>query len=649
MKRVSLLLLLTLSFAQGESRWFPADAVVDVTQPPYGAIPDDGQDDTAALQRCISDNVGTGRVLYLSAGVYDISDTLVAKNNEGVWRAHLTLQGENRERTIIRLTDASPGFGEPEAPKALLMTGSHWEKGDSLDGGGNKAFRNNLFNLTLDTGSGNPGAMGVAWAVSNIGAIKGVTIVSGDGAGVAGISMRRKIPGPGLIKDVSVQGFDYGLDVGDLQYGVTVENLDLSGQRKAGIRVSKNLIHARKVTSDNTVPALLVTHREGMVTLLDSTLQGRAEAFCAIMSEGVLFLRAVYIKGYGERPLYYRGREIPDGWKSGWASPPDKTYTAPADLSALLPVRETPDYWNNDLEAWQAVGERLPGETDDTAAIQRAIDAGKPVVYFRNDRVYFLSDTMVVRGAVEHILGMGAEINLGAAKEPFSDREHPRPLFRIDPTEGAQVTFENVFFNAQYPGEVIFENNSPKPLVIKHCAGWVGTDGQRRSYRNTENATGPVFIEDVFLPGWDFDGQSVWARQFNPENFDGDGSEAQVVNRGGRLWVLGFKTEGPAPFIETRDDGVTELLGAYNYINATVLPVVPPDAVPYPITDARASLTFLADNFRDNDYSVYIEVKKEGSLLEVTPGELPRRFDSPNLHSHLTPCFRALESEMPKD
>jgi hypothetical protein len=214
-------------------------------------------------------------------------------------------------------------------------------------------------------------------------------------------------------------------------------------------------------------------------------------------------------------------------------------------------------------------------------------------------------------------------------------------LIRIDPTKGPDVFFEDMFFNAQYPGEVIFENNSPQTVVIKQCMGWVGADGQRRTYRNTPNATGKVFIEDVFLPGWEFTKQNVWARQFNPENPDGDGVTPQVTNNGGNLWILGFKTEGPAPFLVTISGGVTELLGAYNYISATNAPMVPADAVPYIITDAKANLTFVSDNFRDNDYRVYIRETKGKDVRNWKGSDFAPRDGHQGDRSFVVPLFRS--------
>jgi hypothetical protein len=603
---------------------FPPDAVVDVTRAPYAAIPDDGQDDTAALQRAICDQVDTGRFLYLPAGTYDVNGTLTATNRTGVWRAHLTLQGAGRDRTVLRLANAATGFGDALHPKPVVATGSHWNEGDAPDGGGNKAFRNNLMDLTIDTGRGNPGAVGIAYAVSNIGTVENVTVRDPEGTAATGISMTRRIPGPGLLKHVTVEGFGVGLDYGDIQYGMTAEHLTLRNQREAGIRLGQNVLHVRGLASENRVPAVQVTAPQGMLTLLDADLRGGSPDQRAIDCAGSLLLRNVRTQGYAAAALRCAGRDVDGPDFAQYVHPAaDARNTMPS--TALLPVEETPVFWNGDLSDWQAVGARQAGEQDDTAAIQRAFDAGKGTVYFPCNRTYFLSDTVVVRGTLRQVLGMGSEISLGAAKEPFSNRDDPRPLIRIDGTAAPTVFLEHLFFNAQYPGEVLIENNTPATVVIRHCSGWVGADGSRRAYRNTPQGTGKLFVEDAYLPGWEFTRQTVWARQLNPENWDGDGSEAQVLNRGGKLWVLGFKTEGPAPFIDTVDGGATELLGAYNYVSATKLDAVPADAIPYSTIDSRAALTFTTDNFRDSDYRTYLRQSGGGATRGIARDELPPR------------------------
>lgn len=612
--------------ADGVAKVFPADAVMDITKPPYEARPDDGVDDTTAIQRAITDCTDTGRFIYFPAGVYDVSETLVSKNKEGLWWAMVTLQGEDRERTVLRLRDNAPGFGDAAKPKAMLMTGSITGRGDGDTGGGNKAFRNYVMDLTIDTGRGNAGAIGIEWAASNWGSIKDVTIRSGDGAGHAGLSMRRTIPGPGYVKRVSIEGFDYGIDVGEMQYGFTLEHVQVRNQRKAGVRLDRNLLHVRRLESDNTVPAVVTTHPESVLTLADSEFRGTADGVNALEAGGNLLLADLKLKPAAA--IKVRGKTEPARARHEGVA---------AKLS--LPVEDAPDFWNADLNEWAAVGKRKDGEPDDTAAIQRAMDAGKATVYFPIGKTYFVSDTIFVRGAVRQVLGMGAEISLGAAEKPFGDTGKPRPLFRIEETRHAEVFFEHLFFNAQYPGVVIFENDSPKTAVIRHSGGWIGSGKHRRSYRNTERATGRVFVEDVFMPGWNFRNQRVWARQFNPENQEGDGDEPQVGNSGGELWILGFKTEGQAPFIVTERGATTELLGAYNYVSAMFPPTAPVEAVPYVVKDAKAFLSFTTENFRDSDYRVYVRETQAGDVREWTREEMPARNGAPGYRSFHMPAF----------
>ena len=98
-------------------------------------------------------------------------------------------------------------------------------------------------------------------------------------------------------------------------------------------------------------------------------------------------------------------------------------------------------------------------------------------------------------------------------------------------------------------------------------------------------------------------GQDVAAIQFNPENWAGDGSEPQVLNDGGRLAIVGFKTEGPAPYLETRGGGLSEVCGGYNYVSATKR--LPAERIPYPAPDSRQRITAVADNYGEGDYAAY--------------------------------------------
>jgi hypothetical protein len=76
-----------------------------------------------------------------------------------------------------------------------------------------QAFRNSLFDLTIDIGSGNPGAVGIHYLNNNQGAIRNVTVRTSDPnkRGKAGIAMVTNWPGPELLESVRVEGFDVGI------------------------------------------------------------------------------------------------------------------------------------------------------------------------------------------------------------------------------------------------------------------------------------------------------------------------------------------------------------------------------------------------------------------------------------------------------
>jgi hypothetical protein len=106
------------------------------------------------LQQAITDHVGTGRMLFLPHGVYQLSRPLEWKNVDGLWRPRLILQGESREKTILRVVDHAAAFSRADQPAAVLSTGSMQQGNDAPDGGGNKAYGNYIFNLSIDTGKG---------------------------------------------------------------------------------------------------------------------------------------------------------------------------------------------------------------------------------------------------------------------------------------------------------------------------------------------------------------------------------------------------------------------------------------------------------------------------------------------------------------
>ncbi len=546
---------------------FPDDAgQVNVRE--FGAVGDGKTDDTAALQKAIahalSDSIryGAPRFIYIPDGTYIVSDALESKvpikdgEKWNGWRAGMNLIGQSRDGVVLKLPDNAEGFGDASQPRAVIRTGSEAENPkEHKIGAGNRAFRHYIRNLTIDTGKGNAGAVGIDYVVSNRGTISDVLIRSGDpgNVGYAGIMMERAWPGPAMIKNVEIVGFDHGITAGHHQYSITLEHIVLRNQRVAGVRNRGNGLFFRRLTSDNRVPAVVDEQELGCIVLIDSALRGGAADEPAIRYQGTLFARNVAVEGYGraiEDQRKDHTKHVSKGPIVEYAS--DMVSLDGGSVTSLnLPIEETPDYHTDDLSLWESVAahgahvartwDKMQKGQDDTAAIQAAIDAGKPVVYLPNG-VYFVSDTIVLRGGVRKLLGMGAQINWqGDAKG--------RPMLRFDGGEAEATVIEHIRFQG------LVEHNSDRTLAMRHS-------DMKDGYRNTARGTGKLFLEDVISnPLRIHHPQQVWMRQINTEWMH----EPWVQNHGGTVWVLGHKTEGKTVAIETKNGGRSELLGGLYY------------------------------------------------------------------------------------
>jgi len=234
----------------------PLDAVVNV-KIDYGATGDGHSDDTAAIQAAISAGLGFGnsnKILYFPAGTYLVTRSLEWRLADGSWSTWLTLMGENRDRTVIKLVDSAQGFGDPANPHGVVVTGS--QNANGPDGSGNQAFHNFIFDMTVDVGAGNPGADGIDFLANNRGAIRNVVVRAAPNSGNTGIAMNRRWPGPALLEDVRVEGFTQGISVSHGEYSVTAEDIRLFGQRVVGVENENNVLTMRRLVSHNTVPAV---------------------------------------------------------------------------------------------------------------------------------------------------------------------------------------------------------------------------------------------------------------------------------------------------------------------------------------------------------------------------------------------------------
>jgi hypothetical protein len=540
----------------------PADSgYVDIKQR-YSAKGDGVADDTAAFASAIADGV---RNLYIPPGTYLVSDELK------FWPRKWVIQGAGRELTTIRLKDRCDGFREADKPKPVISTYAMTPgRGEWM-----QAFRSSVLDVTIDVGEGNAGAVGLHWMSNNQGAVRDVKIVSRDGSGYAGLASVTNWPGPGLVSRVEIEGFDYGIWVDGGQFGLTFEDITLRRQNKAGICNAGQAMFIRKLRSENAVPAIQHSSPWMLMVVLDARLTGGSAdkpAIDAVSSVPVemrdryktwlqkdgpaLLVRDCVAEGYMcaiRSVVGGQEAQAPCGHIAEFVSHAPLSAGGEAAATLGLPVEDAPLWPPEPPQQWASVldfgAKRIEGTPrsedmfDSGPAIQKAIDSGKPVVYLPTGR-YAVRTPLVIRGSARRIVGFESSIRglTGSAK----------PLWRVEDGPGP-VVIERLTADAGCDSACWVEQATTRKLVLRNMI--------MGGYRNT--LPGELFVEDVSGGPWQLKGQHVWARQINPECWD----EANIVNDGGVLWVLGLKTEGGRTAVITRNGGRTEVLGAFVYAN----------------------------------------------------------------------------------
>lgn len=500
------------------------------------------------------------------------------------WKAYLRFEGQNKANTILKLTNDNPKFqnancnvsphGDKEAReycRAMIMTAS--ERDPQSTGFGENAYENDIWNLTIDTGSGNPGVIALDWTGSNRASIKNVNIRSEDGRGRCGLSVSRSSSagtGPAYVKNVLISGFDYGIyaNAAAHEVGNTFEYIDLRNIRTAGV-VNGNMPNwFRQVSAEIGAPVFVNLGR-GSLLVTDGDFAGNSSKTAAIRAPatstgGVMFLRNIKTSGYaaalaiGSKKTVVPGKDI-----SEYAYPAPASQF-PGSLTSLnLPnIPNTPEYVDNNLSDWASVSRygtacRPNSRKDATSCIQAAMNSGKPVIYFPFG-TYWASSTIHIPSSVRVVLGMNSVLQSATAPGAFpnADGKHRAEYCTIefDGSGSHPVEFRNFSFH-QATQINTFCYNGSAPLVLADISGGVNIS-------NTAKGSGTIYLENVAVPNATYHlgaDQHVYARQYDVES----GTSVHVTTDGGIWWVLGFKSEG-AGLLWNVSDATFELLGSFS-------------------------------------------------------------------------------------
>lgn len=578
----------------------------------YQAVGDGIANDTAAIQAAV--NAAGGRIVYVPNGTYRLTDSIILGSTQSNAKYKI-IQGQNRDNTVFRLDDAASGFTNAGSPKSLF---NFWNS----TGETGQAFRNSMFDLTINVGANNPGAKALRFVQNNQGGLWNITLRAevgnnGQRQGVTGLDLTPAWPGPGAVRDMLIEGFNIGMDIGHYQLSMNFEDVTFQGQNTKVIQNYQNVVTLVSAKSRNAVPFYTDSGSRGRLTVLNSQIENTGgSSVNAITQSGAVFLRNSVFSGFGKIVDNASGSDLSDpavplveytnyGYGGAFADSPNR--------SLNIPIEEIPDFDYDPPSNWVRID---PGTSsdDDTQRVKDAIAYananGRKTVYFAAGNAYRISDTVEISGGVTRIFGFDATLVPVDALYGSSNK----PMFRFTGS-GSPIVFER--FYGDYPTNTFtwIEDSSSRTVVLRNLllrrtsvsSGQPYSDG----VRTTTSKNGKLFIEDVSVPTFEFLGSNttVYGRQLNPESQH----KTNIVVNAAKVSIVGFKIEGGFTGIDVQNGAKVEVLGAMPYPN------VDPGTRPlYKVTDSQAFFLSRQNGNPSYFYDPEVTETRGGTTLNST-------------------------------
>lgn len=421
----------------------------------FGARPDDDADDTRAINAALAAARDQGKVTYLPAGRYIVSDTLAcsqpATHRGKRWwserRLPCTIEGPRGPgRAVLQLADDAPGFGDATSPKPLIwfwaepVRGENAGSPDPNHGAPSISFNQTIRNLDIDLrAAGNAGAIGIRHAGSQGSTIADVTI---EAAGAfAGLS---DTPGQGGgVYGLTVNGGRYGVyATGPSRYPLLVGSR-FRDQQQAAVSWTGNVLlvmvgfHIEKQTPG---PAISLAsggpvYGRGM-TLIDGVIDSKGPTAIDNSAGRSLTLHDVTVRG--SETLVQSGRGTGHPRKGEWSRVVEYAFTPASYVAVVDGVTQAPGFeiarieaggppdpaaavrahlWPGDfphagdpgLADVRAYGAVPDDAGDDTDAIQKALDENDTVLLPKG---VFVLDRPLRLGPKNRLLGIGKTLSV---------------------------------------------------------------------------------------------------------------------------------------------------------------------------------------------------------------------------------------------
>jgi len=522
-------------------------------------------------------------IIYIPDGVYYVNDTLIysgpVRKVAGVEREYcvwLRFIGQSRRNTIVRLADNSPGFADQENPKPIFSFGK-------------KADVNPMTS-------------------ANNGEASELLIRSGDAKGFVGYDF--SMGGPcGYFRDIIVEGFDYGIRLGTHKrhfYNPTLEYITLRNQSKAGILCEAGSGTIRKIRSENSAPAIKITDCYTHAVVLDSHFTGGnpSNAAIDIVDEGFgighLFARNIAVSGYGIG-VRKDGAVAQAASVTEYVSDPTKKLSADMPGTSMnLPIEEVPFVpWEQDLSKWVTAGTGN-GRTDDTEAIQQAMNDTTRSVFYFPSRNYRIGRTVNVPAHIKVVDFMFCEVSGPTAFRVSEDS--PDPIYFRDLCKSGNRS------------RVFIEQDCKRTVYTELVSGRFGNPGNHPGAKAFLCSTNIARIDqdygirnvDVF---W------RWGNDEYRDHLFGIGDNCRVV-------LLGYKTEGGGVGFDIAGTSKVEILGGVHTNHGR--PLWYTDAYPYIRTNGADVSIITRFIQSDKTYKAYIQDDRGGTVKTFPSSDFPQ-------------------------
>ncbi|KAI0188725.1 glycoside hydrolase family 55 protein [Xylaria flabelliformis] len=574
----------------------------------YGAKGDGTTDDTAAIQRAISDgnrcapgscasSSTTNALVYFPAGIYLVSSSIVS-----YYATHLV--GNPNNVPTLKATAVFNGFG--------VIDGAQYQAGGALGYGATNIFWRQIKNFVIDVTAvpAENAATGIHWPTSQATSLKNIVFKMSSNAGTQHQGLFIEDGSGGFMSDLTFYGGKYGAVFGNQQF--TVRNISFYNAVTAinqiwnwgwtfqGILVSNCTVGLDMATRDADNKEVV-----GSATFFDSSFIDTKIAFnisrnasSTPRTGGSLAIENVSIKNVGTAVQYgptqaallagTTGSSTITSWITGQVyhpngpnklAGPQTPVSRPASLlsGGKYYQRSKPSYGELSSSSFLSVragGAKGDGKTDDTAALQRVITAAaasSKVVYF-DAGTYKVTSTIFIP-AKSKIVGEAFPAIMSSGSF-FNDINSPKPVVQVaNPGEYGIVEWSDMIVSTQgaQAGAVMIQWNLASPSGSPSAMWDVhtrigGTKGSGLSYADcpaTPSSTivnnncrsgniamhvttsaSNLYMENVWLWSADHDVDDPQLRQITVYT----GRGLLVESKIGNIWLVGTSVEHHARY-----------------------------------------------------------------------------------------------------